>query len=71
MSDRVTGTVKWFNNARGYGFITCGEGTEDIFVHYRSIRGEGYKTLNEGQAVEFEMQQGDKGLLAEDVVPRE
>ncbi|WP_226647281.1 cold-shock protein [Microbulbifer variabilis] len=71
MSDRVTGTVKWFNNARGYGFITCGEGTEDIFVHYRSIRGEGYKTLNEGQAVEFEMQQGDKGLLAEDVVPFE
>ncbi|MBB3061451.1 MULTISPECIES: cold-shock protein [Microbulbifer] len=71
MSDRVTGTVKWFNNARGYGFITCGEGTEDIFVHYRSIRGEGYKTLNEGQAVEFEMQQGEKGLLAEDVIPRE
>lgn len=71
MSDRVTGTVKWFNNARGYGFITCGEGTEDIFVHYRSIRGEGYKTLNEGQAVEFEMQKGEKGLLAEDVVPFE
>jgi CspA family cold shock protein len=71
MSDRVTGTVKWFNNARGYGFITCGEGTEDIFVHYRSIRGEGYKTLNEGQAVEFEMQQGEKGLLAEDVIPYE
>nr|WP_010130552.1 cold shock domain-containing protein [Microbulbifer agarilyticus] len=68
MSDRVTGTVKWFNNARGYGFITCSEGSEDIFVHYRSIRGDGYKTLNEGQAVEFEMQQGDKGLLAEDVV---
>ncbi|MEW5248449.1 cold-shock protein [Microbulbifer sp. 2201CG32-9] len=72
MSDRVTGTVKWFNNARGYGFITRGEGSgEDIFVHYRSIRGEGYKTLNEGQMVEFEMQQGDKGLLAEDVVPCE
>jgi len=71
MSDRVTGTVKWFNNARGYGFITCPEGSEDIFVHYRSIRGEGYKTLNEGQAVEFEMQKGDKGLLAEDVVPCE
>ncbi|MCQ3830656.1 MULTISPECIES: cold-shock protein [Microbulbifer] len=71
MSDRVTGTVKWFNNARGYGFITSSEGSEDIFVHYRSIRGDGYKTLNEGQAVEFEMQQGDKGLLAEDVVPCE
>ena len=68
MSDRVKGTVKWFNNARGYGFITQTEdGTEDIFVHYRSIRGDGYRSLAEGQPVEFELQEGDKGLQAEDV----
>lgn len=68
MSDRMIGTVKWFNNARGYGFITRGEGTDDIFVHYRNIRGEGYRSLNEGQAVEFELLDGDKGLQAEDVM---
>lgn len=68
MTDRKTGTVKWFNNVRGYGFITEAEGTEDIFVHYRSIRAEGYRSLAEGQNVEFQLQQGDKGLQAEDVV---
>ncbi|HEY7885209.1 MAG TPA: cold shock domain-containing protein [Cellvibrionaceae bacterium] len=68
MSDRLFGTVKWFNNARGYGFITRGENSEDIFVHYRSIRGEGYRSLAEGQSVEFAVQQGDKGLQADDVV---
>lgn len=71
MSDRTKGTVKWFNNARGYGFIIAGATEEkegdDIFVHYRSIRGEGYKSLNEGQAVEFSLQQGDKGFHADDV----
>lgn len=67
MSDRVHGTVKWFNNARGYGFITQGEEGDDIFVHYRSIRGDGYRSLSEGQKVEFELQKGDKGLQAEDV----
>ena len=68
MSDRQVGTVKWFNNARGYGFITREESTDDIFVHYRSIQGEGYRSLNEGQPVEFEIQKGDKGLLADNVV---
>ncbi|WP_075185256.1 cold-shock protein [Teredinibacter haidensis] len=67
MADRELGTVKWFNNARGYGFITRGEESEDIFVHYRNIRGDGYRSLNEGQKVEFELQKGDKGLQAEDV----
>ncbi len=71
MSDREIGTVKWFNNARGYGFITRGEDGDDIFVHYRNIRGEGYRSLNEGQNVEFELLKGDKGLQAEDVVPAE
>lgn len=68
MSDREMGTVKWFNNARGYGFITRGDESEDIFVHYRNIRGDGYKSLAEGQAVEFQLLEGDKGLQAEDVV---
>lgn len=68
MSERLSGTVKWFNNARGYGFITCGEGSEDVFVHYRNIRGEGYRSLSEGQSVEFAVQKGEKGLQAEDVV---
>ncbi len=68
MADREIGTVKWFNNARGYGFITRGEDGDDIFVHYRNIRGEGYRSLNEGQNVEFELLKGDKGLQAEDVI---
>lgn len=67
MSARELGTVKWFNNARGYGFITRGETTDDIFVHYRNIRGEGYRSLAEGQEVEFELLEGDKGLQADDV----
>lgn len=69
MADRETGTVKWFNNVRGFGFITRGEGGEDIFVHYRNIRTEGYRTLAEGQSVEFQLQKSDKGLQAEDVIP--
>lgn len=68
MADRSTGTVKWFNNARGYGFITRGDNTDDIFVHYRSINGEGYKSLNEGQSVEFDLTESDKGLQAENVI---
>lgn len=68
MSERYSGTVKWFNNARGYGFITRGEGSDDVFVHYRSIRGEGFRSLAEGQEVEFGMLEGEKGLQAEDVV---
>jgi CspA family cold shock protein len=57
------GTVKWFNNAKGYGFIKRNTG-EDVFVHYKSISGDGYKTLNEGDNVEFEVEQGPKGLQA-------
>ncbi|MCG8607080.1 cold-shock protein, partial [bacterium] len=57
------GTVKWFNGSKGYGFITTEEG-EDVFVHYNSIVGEGYKTLDEGDKVQFEVEQGPKGLQA-------
>jgi CspA family cold shock protein len=60
------GTVKWFNGAKGYGFITREKG-DDVFVHYRSIVGEGYKTLEEGQQVEFEITEGPKGLQATSV----
>ena len=72
MSERVTGTVKWFNNAKGFGFITRGEegsedSSEDVFVHFRSIQGEGYRSLNEGQEVEFSVVEGPKGLQAEEV----
>ncbi|MBU1297885.1 MAG: cold shock domain-containing protein [Bacteroidetes bacterium] len=57
------GTVKWFNNSKGYGFVTRESG-EDVFVHYRSIDGDGYKTLKQGDAVQFEVEQGPKGLQA-------
>jgi len=67
VADRVTGTVKWFNGAKGFGFIAR-EGGEDVFVHYTAIRGEGFKNLEEGQSVEFEVAQGKKGLQATDVV---
>jgi cold shock protein len=60
------GTVKWFNASKGYGFIQRQSG-EDVFVHFSAIQGEGYKSLNEGQAVEFEVTQGPKGLQAERV----
>lgn len=68
MADRKTGTVKWFNNSKGYGFIQQTDTNEDVFVHFRSIRGEGYRSLTDGQSVEFEITNGDKGLQAEDVV---
>ncbi|MBX2808212.1 MAG: cold shock domain-containing protein [Cellvibrionaceae bacterium] len=67
-ADRTNGIVKWFNNSRGYGFISCGVENEDIFVHYRNIRGEGYRSLAEGQSVEFSLAKGEKGLQAEDVM---
>ncbi len=67
MSDRVSGTVKWFNNAKGFGFITREAEDADVFVHFRSIEGDGYRTLNEGQQVEFSLIEGPKGLQAEDV----
>jgi CspA family cold shock protein len=66
MSERVTGTVKWFNGAKGYGFIER-EGGDDVFVHFSAIRGEGYRNLEEGQSVEFNVEQGRKGLQATDV----
>ena len=61
------GTVKWFNNSKGYGFITPEDGSQDVFVHHSSIQGEGYKSLDEGQSVEFEVQQGQKGPEAVNV----
>lgn len=64
---KVTGQVKWFNNAKGYGFIGR-EGGADVFVHYTAIAGEGYRSLQEGDAVEFEIVQGDKGPQAANVV---
>lgn len=61
------GTVKWFNNSKGYGFIAQENG-EDVFVHYSAIQGDGYKSIEEGQAVEFEITQGPKGAQATNVV---
>ncbi|MBN1993023.1 MAG: cold-shock protein [Anaerolineae bacterium] len=66
MSERIQGTVKWFNATKGYGFIERDEG-EDVFVHYSSIESEGYRTLNEGQRVEFTIEQSAKGLQASKV----
>lgn len=67
MAERETGTVKWFNNTKGYGFIARGDDQPDIFVHYSAVRGEGYRSLEEGQRVEFTITQGQKGLQAQDV----
>ncbi len=68
VDDREQGQVKWFNVSKGYGFVTRQSG-EDVFVHFRSIRGEGRRTLREGQKVEFTVVDGDKGSQAEDVEP--
>ncbi len=69
MSDvKIDGTVKWFNPRKGYGFIATPDG-RDIFVHYSSISGDGYKTLAEGDSVTFDIVEGDKGLRAENVIP--
>jgi CspA family cold shock protein len=65
----ATGTVKLFNDSKGYGFITPEEGTKDLFVHHSSIVGEGFKTLAEGARVEFEPRQGEKGPEATNVAP--
>jgi CspA family cold shock protein len=66
MSDRKEGTVKWFNSSKGFGFISQESG-DDVFVHFQSIESDGYKTLDEGQRVEFSVTQGQKGLQASDV----
>ncbi len=63
----MTGVVKWFDSKKGYGFISV-EGGDDVFVHFSAIRSDGYKTLDEGQKVEFETEHGPKGLQAVDVV---
>lgn len=65
---RETGTVKWFNDAKGFGFISRESG-EDVFVHFRAIEAQGFKSLKEGQAVEFEVTTGQKGLQADKVKP--
>jgi len=68
MADRETGIVKWFNDAKGFGFISRESG-EDVFVHFRAIQGTGFKSLQEGQQVTFEVVQGQKGLQADAVTP--
>lgn len=67
MAERETGTVKWFNDSKGFGFITREQG-EDVFVHFTGIRGEGFRSLDEGQKVEFTIVEGEKGPQAQDVV---
>jgi len=66
MAERKEGTVKWFNSSKGYGFIQQADG-EDLFVHFKSIEGDGYKTLEEGQKVEFTVGEGQKGPQAQEV----
>lgn len=67
MADLETGTVKWFNNTKGFGFIERSEG-DDVFVHYSDITGDGFRSLNQGQQVEFTVVEGDKGPKAQSVV---
>jgi CspA family cold shock protein len=64
---RVTGTVKWFNDSKGFGFITPEDGSKDCFVHHTAIQGTGFKSLREGEQVEFDMVEGQKGPAAENV----
>lgn len=67
MADRIKGTVKWFSDQKGYGFITPEGGAKDVFVHYSALPGEGFKTLDDGAAVEFEIVEGPKGQQAANV----
>ena len=66
----ATGTVKWFNNSKGYGFIAQDDGSGDVFVHFSAIQGDGFKTLTENQKVSYEVQDGPKGPQATNVVPQ-
>jgi cold shock protein len=66
MSERIVGTVKWFNGSKGYGFISR-DNAPDVFVHYSAIQGDGFRNLDEGQKVEFEVEQGNKGPQATNV----
>ena len=68
MADRQSGTVKWFNDSKGFGFLTRDDGEKDVFVHHSAIQGQGFKSLTEGQRVEFDVVQGQKGPAAENVV---
>lgn len=67
MSEKIQGTVKWFNSSKGYGFISH-DGGEDVFVHYSAVQADGYRSLDEGQRVEFTIERGPKGLKASNVV---
>lgn len=64
----ATGTVKWFDEAKGFGFISQTDGGKDVFVHFRAIKSDGFRTLTEGQSVEFNIEQGNKGPQAADVI---
>jgi cold shock protein len=67
MSQQETGTVKWFNDAKGFGFISRDQGGDDLFVHFREIQSQGFKSLSEGQKVSFNVTQGQKGMQASQV----
>jgi len=69
--DMAIGTVKWFSNSKGYGFLSPDEGGEDVFAHFSAIQMDGYKTLNEGQKVQFEITEGPKGLQAANIMAAE